>query len=125
MFPNSVPPVKSGQLPGPTCSILHPVGGTRHTPDRSGLPSDVRGAGAARSGFPVANLGIPGVANSRNCASSGNEIAIAINEASHIVISESYSQTARKTKKKMTEIFLMCRRLWQCGRCISGGCRHV
>src|SRR6476646_1596371 len=32
-----------------------------HTPDKSGLPSGVRGTGAVRFGFPSAVRGIPGV----------------------------------------------------------------
>src|SRR5213593_3187030 len=32
-----------------------------HRPERSGLPSDVRGAGAARFGLPPAVRGMPGV----------------------------------------------------------------
>ena len=32
-----------------------------HKPERSGLPSGVRGAGAARFGLPSAVRGIPGV----------------------------------------------------------------
>src|SRR4029453_385518 len=36
-------------------------GAVSHTPDRSGLPSAVRGAGAFRSGFPSAVFGTPGV----------------------------------------------------------------
>src|SRR5437867_5742592 len=102
MSPNSNPPVKSGQLPGPTCSMLHPADGIRHTPDRSGFPSDVRGAGAARSGFPFVNLGIPGVGNSKNCASNGGNIAITIRAASQIAISsvQKISHKQYKTQRK-------------------------
>src|SRR5688500_4205452 len=34
---------------------------TCHIPEKSGLPSAARGEGAARSGFPFANRGVPGV----------------------------------------------------------------
>jgi len=34
---------------------------TCHMPVKSGLPSGVRGAGALRSGFPVAVRGVPAV----------------------------------------------------------------
>src|SRR5579871_3931499 len=33
----------------------------RHSPDRSGLPSGIRGTGAVRFGFPSAVRGMPGV----------------------------------------------------------------
>src|SRR5262249_17258578 len=40
-------------------------------PDRSGLPSVVRGAGAVRSGLPSAVRGVPGAGWSIHCAASG------------------------------------------------------
>src|SRR5438132_14411445 len=42
-----------------------------HIPDRSGLPSAVRGAGAARFGLPSAVRGMPGVGCFNHCAPSG------------------------------------------------------
>src|SRR5262249_41009055 len=42
-----------------------------HRPERSGLPSDVRGAGAERFGLPSAIRGIPGVGWVSHCAASG------------------------------------------------------
>ena len=39
-------------------------------PERSGLPSGVRGAGAVRSGFPSAVFGTPAVARAGHCAKS-------------------------------------------------------
>src|SRR5687767_3699121 len=41
-----------------------------HRPDRSGLPSVVRGAGAARFGFPSGRRGMPGVGSFSHWASS-------------------------------------------------------
>ena len=43
-----------------------------HNPERSGLPSAVRGAGAFRSGLPSAVRGIPGVGRCSHCAESGS-----------------------------------------------------
>src|SRR5258708_3363614 len=40
-------------------------------PDKSGLPSDVRGAGAVRFGFPSAVRGIPGVGKLNHWAHRG------------------------------------------------------
>src|SRR5881396_788412 len=40
-------------------------------PDKSGLPSAVRGAGAARLGLPSALRGVPGVGYFSHCAVSG------------------------------------------------------
>src|SRR5262245_40996944 len=45
-----------------------PVGPACHSPDRSGLPSAVRGAGADRFGLPSAVLGIPTVGCVNHCA---------------------------------------------------------
>src|ERR1700704_736117 len=42
-----------------------------HRPERSGLPSTVRGAGAVRFGLPFAARGIPGVGYFSHCASRG------------------------------------------------------
>src|SRR6266849_4608181 len=42
-----------------------------HKPERSGLPSAVRGAGAVRFGLPLAVRGMPGVGRFSHCASSG------------------------------------------------------
>ena len=42
-----------------------------HTPDRSGLPSGARGAGALRFGLPSAVRGMPGVLRSSHWASAG------------------------------------------------------
>src|SRR4051794_8749497 len=47
------------------------------TPEKSTLPSAVRGAGASRFGFPSASRGIPGVGYSGHCASiEGASVAI-------------------------------------------------
>src|SRR4051812_29659586 len=45
-------------------------------PDRSGLPSAVRGAGAARSTAPAVVLGTPAVGYFTHCADSGTAVAI-------------------------------------------------
>src|SRR5688572_2966689 len=42
-----------------------------HRPDRSGLPSEARGAGAVRFGLPSAVRGMPGVWCLSHCAASG------------------------------------------------------
>src|SRR5881397_2719973 len=42
-----------------------------HSPERSGLPSGVRGAGAARFGLPSGVRGIPGVVWFNHSAASG------------------------------------------------------
>src|SRR5207249_5797014 len=42
-----------------------------HRPERSGLPSGVRGAGAVRFGLPSGVRGIPGVGCFSHCAVSG------------------------------------------------------
>src|SRR4029450_4390126 len=41
-----------------------------HTPDRSGLPSAVRGVGAARLGLPSDVRGVPGGTKFNHCASA-------------------------------------------------------
>src|SRR5215470_1012198 len=46
----------------PSTSVI-----TSQTPERSGLPSPVRGAGAVRFGFPSAVRGIPGVRYCAHC----------------------------------------------------------
>src|SRR4051812_23884061 len=55
-----------------------------HSPDRSGLSSSVRGAGAARFGLPSGVRGKPGVEWCSHCAPSGTlkaTVTTAINEA--------------------------------------------
>src|SRR5437879_12649015 len=42
-----------------------------HMPERSGLPSAVRGAGAVRFGLPSAVRGMPGVGWFSHCAAKG------------------------------------------------------
>src|SRR5579859_2131709 len=42
-----------------------------HSPDKSGLPSGVRGAGAVRFGLPSAVRGMPGVGYFNHCAFTG------------------------------------------------------
>src|SRR3974377_1438560 len=54
-------------------SFAFPVSAARalsvcQTPEKSGLPSTVRGAGAARSGLPSALRGMPGVLYFNHCA---------------------------------------------------------
>src|SRR5262245_42435511 len=49
---------------------------SRHTPDRSGVPSAVRGAGAVRLGLPSGVRGRPGVEYLNHCAPSGALTAI-------------------------------------------------
>src|SRR2546427_12162931 len=46
-----------------------------HRPDRSGLPSAVRGAGAVRFGLPSAVRGMAGVGCVTHCAASGGRSA--------------------------------------------------
>src|SRR5262245_33011330 len=53
-----------------------------HMPDKSGLPSGVLGAAAARFGLPSAVRGIPGVRQSSHCAP--NETGSSNNAASAI-----------------------------------------
>src|SRR6185369_5116889 len=50
-------------------------------PERSGLPSAVRGAGAFRFGFPSAVFGTPGVGCSGHCAHSVTALANTITKA--------------------------------------------
>ncbi len=55
-----------------------------HRPERSGLPSGARGAGAARFGLPSGVRGIPGVGCVNHWAATGvanASIATAIREA--------------------------------------------
>src|SRR6516165_7953463 len=58
----------------PTCMSAQPPGGQgrlcsmSHIPERSGLPSAVRGAGALRSGRPSDVLGTPAVGYFSHCA---------------------------------------------------------
>src|SRR6185436_9930372 len=47
-----------------------------HRPERSGLPSGVRGAGAARFGLPSGERGIPVVGCVSHCAATGALSAI-------------------------------------------------
>src|SRR5215472_3838065 len=47
---------------------------TPHTPDKSGFPSAVRGAGAFRFGLPSAVRGMPGGGVVIHCAGAGAEI---------------------------------------------------
>jgi hypothetical protein len=44
-------------------------------PDKSGLPSAVRGAGALRFGRPAAVLGTPAVGYFTHCAPTGKAVA--------------------------------------------------
>src|SRR6516225_6069473 len=46
-----------------------------HSPPRSGWPSDARGVGATRSGFPSANRGSPGDGSCSHCAVDGRMAA--------------------------------------------------
>src|SRR5215470_16617222 len=46
-------------------------GAVSHTPDKSGLPSAVRGAGAFKSTLPSDVFGTPGAENAGHCAWSG------------------------------------------------------
>jgi len=67
-----------GSSPGTTKSLntspnrrsLSPAGAYAacHTPERSGLPSAVRGIGAVRSGFPSGVRGVPGDGKFNYCA---------------------------------------------------------
>src|SRR5215471_5669988 len=52
-----------------------------HMPEKPGLPSGVRGAGAFRSGAPLAKRGIPGVGWLSHCARPAAGIAINSNTA--------------------------------------------
>src|SRR5688500_20110234 len=54
----------------PFASVL---GRTHHTPERSGLPSLVLGAGADRLGSPLASRGTFLSGNSVHCAAAGSE----------------------------------------------------
>src|SRR5206468_12502717 len=47
-----------------------------HRPERSGLPSGVRGAGAARFGLLSAVRGMPGVGCVSHCAAAGVDSAV-------------------------------------------------
>src|SRR5580692_2554789 len=61
------PAAMFARWPGPAFSI--------HRPERSGLPSAVRGAGAVRFGLPSAVRGMPGVGRLSHCAATGLLIA--------------------------------------------------
>ena len=65
------------------------LGAGCHRPDKSGLPSGVLGAGAARFGLPSAVRGIPGVGQSSHCAP--NETGSSNNAASAIRDMEAHS----------------------------------
>src|SRR4051812_23322407 len=56
-----------------------------HSPDKSGLPSAVRGAGAARSGLPSAARGIPAVGCDNHCAASG-AVSISVTRAVRLAL---------------------------------------
>src|SRR5438128_11421681 len=60
------PGLRSPILPTALSGLSH-----CHRPDRSGLPSAVRGAGAVRFGLPSAVRGMPGVGRSTHCAARG------------------------------------------------------
>src|ERR1022692_2231927 len=57
-----------------------------HSPDKSGLPSGVRGAGAVRFGLPSAVRGMPGVGCCTHCAASGVTSAVKTVAAAKIFI---------------------------------------
>src|ERR1700687_3113037 len=64
----SVPPPAGPSCPSPRIQF----------PEKSGLPSAVRGAGAVKSGLPSGVLGTPGVPYRGHCAESDGEIAVMI-----------------------------------------------
>jgi hypothetical protein len=57
-------------------------------PEKSGLPSAVRGAGAVKSGLPSAVLGTPAVGYGGHCAEGDGEMAAAIATAPIILSSD-------------------------------------
>src|SRR5580704_2873754 len=59
-----------------------------HTPERSGLPSAVRGTGAARLGLPAAVRGMPGVGRFSHCAASGAGAIAMLAAAARIAITD-------------------------------------
>src|SRR2546425_7725463 len=76
-------PAAGGAPPVPD-AVSNAAAGPRgfcQIPERSGLPSGVRGAGAFTSGWPVAVFGTRGVGYAADCADSDVEIAarIAVN----------------------------------------------
>jgi hypothetical protein len=51
--------------------LLHGIpSAVSHIPEKSGLPSRVRGVGAVRLGFPSSVRGTPAVGNFSHCATS-------------------------------------------------------
>src|SRR5262249_33665609 len=68
----ALPPATSGGRPG-----AEPFGSAPsyliQMPEKSGLPSAVRGAGAARLGLPSAPLGTPGNGYNGHCANSNGD----------------------------------------------------
>src|SRR5438093_752716 len=61
------------------CSYLAKI--LCHRPERSGLPSGVRGAGAVRFGLPSGVRGMPAVGYFSHCAGSGGVISQIANAA--------------------------------------------
>src|SRR5262245_34109794 len=47
--------------PAPNSDSVPPFTSGTHSPEKLGLPSDVRGAGALRFGWPLGNRGTPAV----------------------------------------------------------------
>src|ERR1039457_6480557 len=69
-----------------------PIGqGNPQIPERSGLPSSVLGAGAARLGFPSGNRGIPEVGEFSHCAERGEEITQTISPTAIRIWTQFYS----------------------------------
>src|SRR5438128_6314185 len=60
------PGLRSATLPMALSGLIH-----CHRPERSGLPSAVRGAGAVRFGLASGVRGMPGVGYFSHCAASG------------------------------------------------------
>src|SRR5580692_9070918 len=74
------PAAMFARWPGPAFSI--------HRPERSGLPSAVRGAGAVRLGLPSAVRGMPGVGRLSHCAASGAGAIAMLAAAARIAITD-------------------------------------
>src|SRR6266849_1340232 len=65
--PATVPPPAGPSCPSPRIQF----------PEKSGLPSAVRGAGADKSGLPSDVLGTPAVGKGGHCAESGSDAEMA------------------------------------------------
>src|SRR5688572_21405380 len=83
----ALPKLASGGRPGAFCPMSRLI----QIPDRSGLPSAVRGAGAERFGLPSGPFGTFGVGCNGHCADSDEDRAIT-SAPSAVQVSELFMQ---------------------------------